>query len=135
MSWHVSCPAPWSNADQLGHLVTLQAGADEVRYRLGLGALSVGLRALQGCFGLGKAGRGPLRTNAPPQYESLGAASWPPPAATASWHVLVGNPDDNPATAMEGRRRGVRLSPWTASVTASDVKFTPKVTCDVTTRR
>ncbi len=50
---------PVRDAEQLGHLVRLQAGAEKVLYRLGLGALSFGLGALPGGFGLGKSGHGP----------------------------------------------------------------------------
>ncbi len=52
------------------------------------------------------------------------------------WHTPVGNPDDNPATATDGRRRGVSgFPPWTACAMASDLKFTPDVARDVTTSR
>ena len=47
------------DAEQLGHFAKRQAGADEVLYRLSLGAPSFGLGAPPGRFGLGEPVHGP----------------------------------------------------------------------------
>ena len=50
---------PVRDAEQVGHFAKRQAGADEVRYRLSLGAPSFGLGAPPGRCGLGEPGHGP----------------------------------------------------------------------------